>query len=311
MRNRYSGIILLLVVPAIAYCIISFAMASATIAPASVPGAPDLPGQPPGTPPPLPTLPPIDLIVDGSGVVQADVNYSADDGNLYVTIPSGTVAQTGTGDPLDTIEVGLACFGYPAPPPNSHVIGCAYDFQPDGSTFAPPITLTIVYDPGIIPGGIAEGDLVIANYDGTAEQWVELASTVNTISNTVSAGVNGFSMFAAYGTEPGSSLTTSATAGGNVATPGEGPFGYPAGTAAELVAVPEPGYCFVKWTGDVATVAAIWSTGTTITMSGNYSVTASFSEQAPIWDVFAVISAYSSADTAIWNIFRLIQCYAG
>jgi len=73
----------------------------------------------------------------------------------------------------------------------------------------------------------------------------------------------------------------------------------------------EPGFCFVKWTGDVGTVADVWSPTTTITMDGDYSVIAAFSEQASIWDVFGVITAYSNFDTSIWNVFRLIACYAG
>ena len=93
--------------------------------------------------------------------------------------------------------------------------------------------------------------------------------------------------------------------------PGEGPFPCTACAPTDLLALPDPGCCFVKWTGDVGTVADVWAPGTTITMDDDYSVTATFSEQASIWDVFGVITAYSNIETSIWNVFRLISSYAG
>jgi uncharacterized repeat protein (TIGR02543 family) len=71
-------------------------------------------------------------------------------------------------------------------------------------------------------------------------------------------------------------LTISSTAGGSVTTPGEGTFIYDAGTVVSLVANPLSGYHFVKWTGDVSTVANINAASTTITMNGDYSITANF-----------------------------------
>jgi len=71
-------------------------------------------------------------------------------------------------------------------------------------------------------------------------------------------------------------LTTSSTAGGSVTTPGEGAFLYDVGTAVNLVAEAEEGYSFVNWTGDVGTIANVDDASTTITMNGDYSVTANF-----------------------------------
>jgi len=75
-------------------------------------------------------------------------------------------------------------------------------------------------------------------------------------------------------------LTISSTAGGNVTTPGEGTFTYGQGTVVDLVASPDSGYRFVSWTGDVGTVNNTTAASTTITMNGNYSITANF-EAAP------------------------------
>ena len=72
------------------------------------------------------------------------------------------------------------------------------------------------------------------------------------------------------------SLTVSGSAGGSVTTPGEGTFAYDAGAVVSLVAAPATGYQFVNWTGDVGTIANINATSTTVTVNGDYSVTANF-----------------------------------
>lgn len=71
-------------------------------------------------------------------------------------------------------------------------------------------------------------------------------------------------------------LTSSSTPGGNVTTPGEGTFPYPAGTAVQLVATPNDGYRFLSWTGDIAYIANANAASTTITMNGNYAILANF-----------------------------------
>jgi uncharacterized repeat protein (TIGR02543 family) len=71
-------------------------------------------------------------------------------------------------------------------------------------------------------------------------------------------------------------LTISSTAGGWVITPGEGTFTYNEGKVVRLVARSALGYAFVGWTGDVATINTVKTFSTTITMNGDYSITAHF-----------------------------------
>jgi len=74
-------------------------------------------------------------------------------------------------------------------------------------------------------------------------------------------------------------LTISSTDGGNVTTPGEGTFGpYSPGEVVNLLAGAEPNYHFTNWTGDIDTIADVYSRRTTITMNGDYSITANFAE---------------------------------
>ena len=71
-------------------------------------------------------------------------------------------------------------------------------------------------------------------------------------------------------------LTIASTAGGSVTMPGEGVFSCDMCVAVNLVATPSSGYQFVNWTGNVSTIANVNAAITTITLNGDYSITANF-----------------------------------
>ena len=71
-------------------------------------------------------------------------------------------------------------------------------------------------------------------------------------------------------------LTISSTEGGSVVDPGEGNFTFNYGQQVSLLAQPETGYRFDRWTGDVSTMADYTSAATTIAIGGDYSITAEF-----------------------------------
>jgi hypothetical protein len=72
-------------------------------------------------------------------------------------------------------------------------------------------------------------------------------------------------------------LTISSSTGGSVTAPGEGTFSYSEGTVVHLVATPDDYYhYFVNWTGNVGTIADVDAASTTITVNGDYSITANF-----------------------------------
>lgn len=84
----------------------------------------------------------------------------------------------------------------PAPPSDTSIIGLTYNFEPSGATFDPPITLTFTYDPGQLPEGVNEGDLVVAFYDEATGEWINLVCVVDTETNTITALVSHFTAFA-------------------------------------------------------------------------------------------------------------------
>jgi len=71
-------------------------------------------------------------------------------------------------------------------------------------------------------------------------------------------------------------LTVSSTEGGEVIIPGEGTFAFDTGTVVDLVAAAEDGYYFVNWSGDVGTIASVYTATTTVTMDADYSMIANF-----------------------------------
>jgi hypothetical protein len=117
--------------------------------------------------------------------------------------------------------------------------------------------------------------------------FVEWTGDVDAISNPEAASTNitmndSHSITANFELDAGwCSLTISSTEGGRVTEPGEGTFIYKADAVVDLIAQPDEGYEFMKWTGDVNTNADVYAAETTITMNSSYSITANFESWHP------------------------------
>ncbi len=135
--------------------------------------------------------------IDEDGVFTDDITIESEDGECWVTIGEGTTGLTEDGDPLT--EISIVQIEEPPPLPEdspASVIGLAYDIEPDGATFSPPITLTFTYDESLVPEGVAEVNLVIAIWDEEAGEWIDLDCTVDADNNTITAEVSHLTTFA-------------------------------------------------------------------------------------------------------------------
>jgi len=136
-----------------------------------------------------------------------------------------------------------------------------------------------LYDVGTVVELVAEPD---AHY-----HFVEWTGNVSTIANVTAPSTNitmndSYSITANFELDEGwYTLTISSTESGNVTIPGEGTSIYFNGTTVPLFAQPYEGYEFVKWTGDVSTIADVYAASTTITMNSSYSITANFESWHP------------------------------
>jgi preprotein translocase subunit YajC len=141
-----------------------------------------------------------------------------------------------------------------------------------GGNVTEPVEGTHTYDKGTEVTLVATPD--------SGYRFVEWTGDVDTIADvedaTTTIAVNdGYSITANF-IKQQYDLTTSSTDGGNVTTPGEGTFPHDEGTVVNLVGTPSAGYRFVNWTGNVGTIANVNAATTTITMNGDYSITANF-----------------------------------
>jgi len=173
------------------------------------------------------------------------------------------------------------------------MVGCGGAGAGDGRES---YTLTIASTAGgvVTVGNVTIPGKAIFTYDGgtvvslnatpvSGYQFVDWTGDVGTVDNVHASEtiitVNGnYSIMANFEVPPPVQyrLAIFATAGGSVTTPGEDSFTYDAGTVVNLVATPASGYKFVKWTGDVDTIANVNAASTNVTMSGNYYICANF-----------------------------------
>ncbi|MFC1912784.1 CARDB domain-containing protein [Chloroflexota bacterium] len=128
--------------------------------------------------------------VDEDGVFTDDVTTESEDSNCWIIIDEGTTGLTEDGDPLTEISI-IEVEQLPTIPEDfqANVIGLAYDIEPDGATFDPPMILTLEYNSSQIPDGVSESNLVIAIWDEETDEWVDLDCSVDTGDNTITAEI--------------------------------------------------------------------------------------------------------------------------
>jgi hypothetical protein len=134
-------------------------------------------------------------------------------------------------------------------------------------------------------GAFVYGNSTVVQLVATADEhchFVEWTGDVSTIGDAQNATTNitmndSYSVAANFELDEGwHRLSVSSTEGGSVTTPGEGAFVYANGNVVSLIAQPDTGYQFLKWTGNVSTIADVYAVSTNITMNESYSITANF-----------------------------------
>ena len=171
------------------------------------------------------------------------------------------------------------------------VSGVTYGDPPQWFITSGGTTYTLTYTAGahgsisgttpqtVAQGGSGTAVTAQANTGYHFVNWSD-SSTANPRTDTnVTANISVTANFA-----PDSStytLTTSTGSGGTVTTPGVGSFGpYNSGQVVNLVATPNANYHFVNWTGNTGTINNPNAASSTITMNGNYSITANFAQDS-------------------------------
>jgi len=143
-----------------------------------------------------------------------------------------------------------------------------------------------VTDPG--EGVFAYDEGTVVDLEAEAEEgylFIEWTGDVGTVADVYDGSttitMNGdYSIIANFEEMPLAQydLTISGTIGGSVTTPGEGVFTYGEASVVGIAVEAGEGYEFTQWIGDIDTIADIYAASTTITMNGDYSITANFEE---------------------------------
>lgn len=143
----------------------------------------------------------------------------------------------------------------------------------EGGSVTTPGERTYTYDAGKVVNLVATPDAGYQFVTWTGD--VGTIADVNAPSTTITMN-DDYAITADFEEIPEYELTISSTAGGSVTTPGEGLYSYDEAEVVNLVATPGVCYRFVNWIGDVATIADVNASNTTIIMNSDYSITAKF-----------------------------------
>jgi hypothetical protein len=264
-----------------------------------------------------------EYIIDGLGIAVEPL--AGQYGLTIISTPGGSVTVPGEGMSLRYAGEVVALVA--VPDEHYHFVGWTGDVDTIANVTAAQTTITmhdsysITANFGIDEGWCSlttsstEGGSVTEPGEGThvyeANTLVSLAAQadqhyhfvgwtgdVAAIGNPQAASTNitmydSYSITANFELDAGwYSLTIASTSGGSVTKPGQGTFVHEGGSIVDLLAQPDEGYDFVKWTGDVDTVADVDAAQTTITMNGSYSVTANFESWHP--EPVAILSVSST-----------------
>lgn len=133
------------------------------------------------------TLPVTFRIDQGLGVRvgPAGTQVTLAGGDVTLDVPAGAVSG-------DVLFTAVPATNLPSNGPAT-VPGTAWEFGPNGIVFATPVTLTINYDPALIPTGLQESELRIHKLvNGTYVQ--QNAGSIDLTAHTASAQIGGFSV---------------------------------------------------------------------------------------------------------------------
>ncbi len=134
------------------------------------------------------------LSINADGIVEQTITATSSDGKMSITIPAGTAAKGSDGKPLSFLS-GTVNNSPPASPDGKFILS-AFNFEPSGATFDPPISFTYRFNPDDIPEGVNEANMALAYYDTQAGTWIVLEGMVDTESDTITVPISHFTTFA-------------------------------------------------------------------------------------------------------------------
>jgi thioredoxin 1 len=128
------------------------------------------------------------ILIDSQGKLLKKAVISSSDGNINLSIESGTILLDENKTPLQSIKVAIDPI-IPIPPEDAEIIANIIDIQPQGAVISPSLSLTINYDPSGLPQGVSENDLWVYHYTGNSWEMVRYKNAdigQNRVTTTIS-----------------------------------------------------------------------------------------------------------------------------
>ncbi|MFC2017514.1 thioredoxin family protein [Chloroflexota bacterium] len=136
-----------------------------------------------------------EVSVDIQGRLKTSAQVTSADDIMKLSIDSDTILLDKDGKPLQIIQATVDP-NPPPPPEDAYIVGAVYDLRPQGSTFEPPLKLTLSYDPEEMPGGVRESDVYIAPYDEGTGWGKWYYKRVDTENHRVATQIDHFARYA-------------------------------------------------------------------------------------------------------------------
>ena len=163
-----------------------------TASPAAVPVETTSPTPTPiPTPPPSPTATPLPSPVTSS--IPADGGTLAVPGGAALVVPKGVLKAAASATIMAATTAAVPTDAWPA-----DAVGLSWKVDLGGAKLAKPVTLTLPYDPSLLPAETAPSDLLLAYADPASGTWVPVPATVDPATHTVRASVSHLSTWALF-----------------------------------------------------------------------------------------------------------------
>jgi hypothetical protein len=104
-----------------------------------------------------------------------------------VTNPGGSSVDVPSGALPTSTNITISKIDAPAPA-GTVLVGSAFDFSPEGTTFAQPVTIKLPFDPALLPAGRTAASITIYTAPRGSTQYTALPTTVsgNSVQTTAS-----------------------------------------------------------------------------------------------------------------------------
>ncbi len=133
---------------------------------------------------------------DYEGVFNLEATIWCASRDSHLNIARGVVGRDQSGNALKQVAL-LHSEETPAAPAGYEVIGSSHVVMPEGSAFSPMVSLTVTFDPSVLPPDIEVGSIYLARWDGS--KWQSVETTISASNATAASGIGGYGVYALIG----------------------------------------------------------------------------------------------------------------